>query len=233
MKDREKGQNSLLISVIMSVYNDESNITDSVNSILFQTEENLEFLIIDDGSTDNTFELLNTFKDKRIKIFKNENNIGLTKSLNKLINSSKGEYIARQDSDDFSIQQRFQTQIEYIKDHNLDACTSRALIKSKKRIIPRYSYYFPNSLVMKYKNPFIHGSLMIKKDTIMSVGLYNEKFKYAQDYKLFDDLINANYRIGTIKEPLYYLNMENNISTLKLNEQQYYADCVRQNKLPE
>ena len=76
------------------------------------------------------------------------------------------------------------------------------------------------------------GSLLIKKETLNRINLYNEKFKFAQDYKLFYDLINANYKIKTIKEPLYYLNTENNISTLKLNEQQYYADCVRKNILP-
>lgn len=222
-----------LVSIIMSVFNNESDVASSIESILCQTYKNFEFLILDDGSTDSTEKIIRGYKDDRISVFTNSENIGLTKSLNKLIIKASGDYIARQDADDLSKKERIETQIKYIQEKNLDACTTRAIVRNKKRIIPRYSYYFPNKFVMKYKNPFIHGSLLIKRETLNRIDLYNEKFKFAQDYKLFDDLIKANYKIRTIKEPLYYLNTENNISTLKLNEQQYYADCVRKNILPE
>ena len=97
--------NNDLVSVIMSTYNNEKSIESSVNSILNQTYKNIEFLIIDDFSTDNTFGILNNLKnsDERIKVYRNSNNIGLTKSLNKLISKSKGNYIARQDADDITL----------------------------------------------------------------------------------------------------------------------------------
>ena len=93
-----------IISVIMSTYNDEKKVGKSIESILNQTYKNFEFLIVDDFSQDSTLDVLKHYeaKDRRVKIFTNKQNIGLTKSLNKLIFHSKGEYIARQDSDDFS-----------------------------------------------------------------------------------------------------------------------------------
>jgi len=88
-------------------------------------------------------------------------------------------------------------------------------------------------LVIKAKNPFVHGTIMIKKSVLMKLGGYNEKFYYAQDYKLFTDLIKSGYRIKTINETLYMLNIQNTISTEHLDKQNYFADCVRSGKTPE
>ena len=97
-----------LVSIIMSIYNNESTLIKSVSSILDQTYDNFEFLIIDDKSTDNSLAILSELaeKDQRIKIIKNDKNIGLTESLNKLVDISGGQYIARQDGDDFSEKER-------------------------------------------------------------------------------------------------------------------------------
>lgn len=95
---------SILVSVIMSVYNDEDRIESSIKSILSQTYNNIEFLIVDDFSNDNSHKILKNYEslDNRIKIYKNNKNLGLTKSLNFLISQARGVYIARQDSDDIS-----------------------------------------------------------------------------------------------------------------------------------
>ena len=122
-------------------------------------------------------------------------------------------------------------QISTILKNNLDFCTSRALIKEQTKKF-RFSYFLPYQYLIKYKNPFIHGSLMIKKEVMNEIGSYNTKFKYAQDYKLFFDLIKKNYNFKTINEPLYELNMSNNISTNKKIEQEYFADCVRNGSEP-
>ena len=121
-----------LVSVIMSCYNSEESVEQSVESILNQTYENIEFLIMDDGSTDSTFEILNEFAkiNENIRIFKNENNIGLTKSLNLLINYSNGEFIARQDADDISLKTRIEKQMMKIRKKNLDFCVTRATIQN-------------------------------------------------------------------------------------------------------
>ena len=91
------------VTVLMSVYNSEKFLRESINSILEQTFKDFEFLIINDGSTDSSREIILSYNDPRITLFDNKNNIGLTKSLNKGLDLAKGEYIARQDADDISL----------------------------------------------------------------------------------------------------------------------------------
>ena len=223
------------ISVILSVFNGEKHIANAIESVLNQSFEDFEFLILDDASTDNTYNIIKSCQniDTRIELLKNNSNIGLTKSLNTLISRSKYEYIARQDADDLSLVERFGSQLTVINSGDYDAVTTRAIIKGENTYTPNYSYYLPRRFVMKIKNPFIHGSLMIKKSVLYDLGKYNEKFYYAQDYKLMSDLVKKNYKTKIIKEPLYVLNQKNNISTNFKNSQEYFANCVKKNIDPE
>ena len=216
-----------LVSVILPVFNDEKNILRSIESILNQTYKNLELLVLDDGSTDNTYEILNSVKDNRLFLFKNKKNIGLTKSLNILISKSNGNWIARQDSDDVSVLYRIDKQVKFVEKYNLDACTSRAYIKNSGKPIPRFSFYLPYKYVVRYKNPFIHGTLLINKKTLNKVNNYDENFMYAQDYKLFLDLIKEKANIKIMRERLYVLNMENNISSNKSDLQMHYFEKAK------
>lgn len=226
--------NNEKISVIMSVRNGELTLDYSIESILNQTYENFHFYIINDGSTDGTQKILEKYSssDPRISIFRNKTNIGLTKSLNLLIKKCSTKIIARQDADDFSMKNRFIKQIDFMNNYKVDVCTSRAYIKGTNRITPKYSFYIPKKILINYKNPFIHGTLMIKKSVFIELNYYDEKFYYAQDYKLFSDLLRKKIKIGIIKKPLYVLNMENNISSLNRKEQDYYAKCVQKNLIP-
>ena len=220
-----------LISVLLSVYNDDKNIKKSIDSILSQSYKNIELLVIDDCSTDKTYEIINEIKDSRVKIFRNKDNKGLTKSLNILIKESKGQILARQDSDDVSLPNRLEIQYNELQKSQIDACTTRAYIKNSKRSIPRFSHLLPLSIVIKYKNPFIHGTLMIRKSVILNIGMYDENIKYAQDYKLFVELLKKNYKIKILRKKLYVLNMKNNISTLKKEEQQSFFKKIQQDNL--
>ncbi len=227
--------NNQKISILLSAYNDGKYLPYAIESILNQTYENFEFLIRNDGSTDETFEILDRYRqiDKRIKIFNDSNNIGLTKSLNLLLKEAKGDLIARQDTDDFSFKERLAIQLDYLLRGDIDACTTRAVVKQTFKITPNKSYYLPKHFVMKIKNPYIHGSLLIKKEVMKKLGGYDEKFYYAQDYKLMSDLIRNGYILKIIKTPLYVLNQKNNISTNFSEEQRYFADCVKKNIIPE
>ena len=102
------------ISVIMPVFNAELFLKKSIDSILNQTIDNFEFIIINDGSTDNTLNIIKSYDDKRIKIVNNQINIGISGSLNKGKALAAGEYIARQDADDISEPNRFSSQIKYL-----------------------------------------------------------------------------------------------------------------------
>ena len=223
------------VTILLSVYNGEKHLSESIDSLLFQTYKNIEILIIDDNSNDATFDICKKYEESfnNIKVFKNLKNLGLTKSLNILIEHSSGTYLARQDADDISEATRIEKQIKFINKYKLDACTTRAFVMKQNKITPNKSVYMPKKLVMRFKNPFIHGSLMVKKRSILEVGKYNEKFYYSQDYKLMYDLIEKGYKVKIIKEPLYILNMEGNISIEKKDEQKYYAECVRRNTEPK
>jgi len=220
------------ISVILSTYNNTLKVKNSINSVLNQSYKNFELLVLDDGSTDDTWQVLNAIHDSRLKLFRNKKNIGLTKSLNKLISHSKGIYIARQDDDDISLPNRFEKQLNILCNSHYRVCTARAIVKNTKKTIPGISFHLPTKLIFKFKNPFIHGTMMIEKSCIDIVGGYDENFYYAQDYKLFSDLIKNKLHIHQIKEPLYILNMEGNISSEKSIEQNYYAKCVKKNIIP-
>lgn len=222
------------ISILMSVYNDESRVSGAIESILNQSFKNFEFLILDDFSTDDTYMVCQEYqkKDNRIKLYRNKENIGLTKSLNFLINQSKFELIARQDSDDKSNKYRLEKQVDYMKSKMLDATTTIAEISNLKKRRPFISQFLPARLIINYKNPFIHGTLLIKKETISNLGNYDERFIYAQDYKLFTDLIKNKYKIKILNKALYTLNIENNISSNKPSEQSYYANCVKKGITP-
>ena len=220
-----------LVSVIMGIYNNEETVESAIDSIISQSYKNIELLIIDDKSLDGSLEICRNIQKKynNIKLYENTENIGLTKSLNKLINYSSGSYIARQDADDISELSRIEKQINFLYSNNLDACCTRAYVKETKKIIPGISFYFPLKMIIKIKNPFIHGTLLIKKSILNKLGNYNERFIYSQDYKLMKDLLVNNYKVKTINDTLYHLNMKDNISSNFKTEQKYYADCVRKN----
>ena len=114
--------NQVKVSVIMSAYNSEKFIDSAVNSIINQTYKNLELIVMDDSSSDDTYSLLQNFekKDNRLKVFKNKKNIGLTKSLNILLQHASGDLIARQDDDDVSNIDRIQAQVDFMEKNRLD-----------------------------------------------------------------------------------------------------------------
>jgi len=223
-----------LVSVLLSTYNSEETLGESIDSLLNQTYKNLEILISDDGSIDSTIEICKKFqlKDERILLFSNKKNIGLTKSLNNLAQKASGSLIARHDADDISLPDRIEEQIQFMNKKRLDAVTTRSLVKQNNKKRPGISFYIPDKLLINRKNPFIHGTLIIKKNVFQEIGYYDERFYFAQDYKLFYDLLDKGYKVKTLNKALYILNTENNISSENLERQNYYADCVRFRKTP-
>ena len=105
------------ISVIMPAYNAEQYISEAIESILGQTFADFEFIIIDDGSSDSTSGIIASYKDSRIRYFRNEKNLGIVGALNRGLALAAGEYIARMDADDISLPERFQTQCAYMEKH--------------------------------------------------------------------------------------------------------------------
>jgi glycosyltransferase involved in cell wall biosynthesis len=220
--------NKNLVSVIMSVYNDELRVGKAIESILNQSYKNIELLIVDDSSTDKTLEICKDYIQTNVHVYKNKKNIGLTKSLNKLLKLSNGNYIARQDSDDISHPTRIEKQINHMLKNKLLVSTTRAnlLENSPSKIRPRWSHHIPNTLIIKFKNPFIHGTLVIEKELLEEIGGYDEEYYFAQDFKLFSDLINLKINIQTLREPLYFLNTTDNLSTRFTSAQSEYSKKI-------
>jgi len=175
-----------LVSVVMSVFNCEEYVGKAIESIINQTFNDLEFIIVNDGSEDGTLDILEKYwkNDKRIKIITQENK-GLTKSLNIGISNSSGKYIARQDADDFSYPERIDNQVNaFENDSNLILLGTRANINFKgfKYESPSYTYAEIKNKITKY-NIFVHSSVMFRRSEFMKIGMYNELYKTAQDYE--------------------------------------------------
>lgn len=221
--------NNPKVTIILSVFNNEKTIAKSLESLVLQTYKNTEIFVLDDASTDNTLEIITSkySNNSKIRIIRNTVNLGLTKSLNKLINMSSSNFIARHDGDDISHPERIEVQMLEMQSKNLDFVSSRAESTDGKKIYPGISFYLPYKYLLKYKNPFIHGTLLIRREIIKNVNLYDEDYIYAQDYKLMCDLLLTKAKYKVIKKPLYKLNMENNISTNFTLEQKKYANMAQ------
>jgi len=223
------------VSVVMSVYNSEEYLREAVSSILEQTFSNFEFIIIDDGSNDDSAKILTGYadKDERVVILKNENNIGLTKSLNLGIARARGRYVARMDADDISLPDRLEKQLMKIKnDPKIKAvgCDVVLIDESGNDVkIVHLPAVDQLSEKIKYRNCLVHGSLLFEKKALESVGFYDERFEMAQDYDLLLRLSKTSV-LGVVCEPLYKLRRgKNNLSTKKFLKQIYFTALAKSN----
>lgn len=172
------------VSVVMSVYNGASHIKASIDSILNQSFTDFEFIIVNDGSSDETGEILSDYchKDKRIMVI-DQQNVGLTVSLNRAILSAQGKYIARQDADDISMADRLQKQFDYMQSHE-DVLVLGTNYIEESETGPREGRYYPDiDKVIHKNNPFPHTSVMLRRDPFVQAGMYDESFKTSQDYE--------------------------------------------------
>lgn len=198
--------NAPKISVIMSVYNGEEYLHEAIDSILNQTFKNFEFIIINDGSIDNSDEIIKSYIDSRIILITQENK-GLPAALNEGIKIAKGKYIARMDADDISEPDRFSIQVQYMeKNPNCVVVGSRYNILSKDG---DFLYLAENTIdnkklknVLPYITPFAHGSSFIRKSALRSVGGYHKQMLFGQDVLLWIDLAELG-DFAIIPKPLY------------------------------
>lgn len=176
------------VSVLMAVHNAEKYLPEAIHSILSQTFTDFEFLIVDDGSTDRSPEIINGYRDPRIKVVHNPDNLGLTRSLNRGLDLAVGEYIARMDSDDVSLPERLARQVAYMDANpRVGACGTWAKdVDSQGAVIGVRETPVGRDLERKYwrPSPLIHPSAMIRRGHLGSLR-YDERFRYAQDFDLW------------------------------------------------
>lgn len=224
------------ITVLMSVYNGEKYLREAIDSILNQTFTDFEFLIVSDGSTDGTAEILQSYHDPRIKIINNEKNRGLTKSLNKGLGMAKGEYIARMDADDISLPNRFEEQLKYLERYpeTVVLGTSIYVINGAGKLLMKEIAPSDPSKILLNNNAFTHGSVIFKKAVVDELGYYNELFRYSQDYELWLK-IAKHYKVSNLTRPLYTRRFhEENIRLANVEQAMLYhflAQKLNKNKL--
>jgi glycosyltransferase involved in cell wall biosynthesis len=177
------------ISVVLSAYNAEKYIQEAVQSILEQSFRDFELIVINDGSTDKTSEILHSFcsKDSRIRLYERENR-GLVYSLNEAITVAKAPVIARMDADDVALVDRLERQYAFYSDRNLILCGTHAYVVDELGKKVGVLDYPPSKNIARhtfFHNPFIHPSVMFSKSVFNKVGGYSSSFKDCEDYELW------------------------------------------------
>lgn len=198
------------VSVIMAVYNAEKTLKEAMDSILNQTYKNIEFIICDDASTDNSYKILEQYakKDNRIILIKNKINSRLAFSLNHCLKYATGEFIARMDGDDISTPNRIEVQLEYLKnnpDIDLVGCAMQRFSVEGGLADVLYSVDNPNYFTLKNKIPYHHATIMTRRNVYDTLGGYTvcERTKRGQDYDLWFRFYKAGFKGNNLREPLY------------------------------
>jgi len=209
-----------LVSCILPVYNAEEYLSESLDSILSQTESDFELIIINDGSTDKSLSIIEKFaqQDSRIRFLDRENK-GLNYSLNEALSLSRGVFIARMDADDVSLPTRFEKQLNLLESSEADICGCHFLSideNSKKidsTIVPLTSDAILTNLCITV--PFAHGSVMIRKEFLLQYGLkYGMRdHTTAEDYDLWIQMYEKKAKFCNVDDYLFeYRDYGNSIS---------------------
>lgn len=195
------------ITVAMTMYNSSRYLRECIDSILSQTMTDFELLIVDDGSTDDSCEIIESYSDSRIRLIKRHHDF--VSSLNTLLSESRGEYIARMDSDDIMQKERLQIESDYLDSHKeVSAVCSCAIgIDPSGKATGKLGHTKDLTQItlrmMAEGNCVCNPSAMLRKETMVKKGLrYNPRYCYAEDYRFWVDLLLAGGRIDLIPENL-------------------------------
>jgi glycosyltransferase involved in cell wall biosynthesis len=178
------------VSVIMPVFNGAVFLGEAIQSILEQTFTNYEFIIINDGSTDSSLDVIKSFNDPRIKLIINPQNLGIILSLNKGLAISQGEYIARMDCDDICYKDRLDKQVGFLDSHKnigILACNVKIVDRSSKKTVyvkrPETNHQIKWRLL--FDCPIMHPAVMFRKELVEKYGDYSSEYLHSEDYELW------------------------------------------------
>ena len=218
-----KDQKNPIVSVIMAARDSDPWLADSLKSILEQTLECFEFLIVDDASNDQTATIIKEFqsRDPRIKVFTNDSPKGLPANLNFLIKEARGDYIARMDADDISHPERLEVQLAFMKKNkDIGLCFSEVniILNEGDFLCKKWS---PNNIktalfMLPFLNYFVHPTAFVKREVYIEDGLYNENFIKAQDWELWQRISRKGIGFGIVPKVLfdYRLRLNSNSAGL-------------------
>lgn len=197
---------SPLVSVIMPVYNAAPYLRLAIESILNQKYANIEFIIINDGSTDNSVSIIESYGDKRIKFIDFKSNKGIEERLNYGCHIAQGLYIARMDADDISLSNRLALQVMFLNKHQDIMLVGTDLLLFKQQRVVGYRTYFNKNEYLKiralFSSPLAHATIVFRKQLIELGIKYKNGYRYAEDFKLFNDILK-DHKVANICIPLY------------------------------
>jgi hypothetical protein len=220
------------ITVLMPVYNGEPYLREAMDSILTQTFRNFEFLIIDDGSTDASADIIRSYKDFRIRLECNGKNLGLIPTLNNGLELARGEYIARMDCDDISLPERLAVQVNAMDEKKTwGACGAwiRFFDGSGEGLVQPYSTD-PDTLICEllFNSPMAHPSVIFRRELFRTLCLrYDESYKNAEDYELWYRVSRHTILSNIPKVLLLYRSHSQQVGRKHYREQQSAAGRVR------
>ncbi len=191
-----------LVSVVMPVYNAGDTVEESVRSLLTQTYERLEILVIDDGSTDASLDIVARFRDPRVRVLRQDHQ-GLVKTLNHGCAQAQGEYIARLDADDVAHERRMAAQVEYFESHlDVGLLGTWAKVVSQDGEEGTFEPPVTDRALRRYllwDNPFVHSSVMFRREALRQTGGYPEGL--AEEYRLWIQMARF-WKIAVLPEAL-------------------------------
>ncbi|MBQ9977006.1 MAG: glycosyltransferase [Clostridia bacterium] len=215
------------ISVIMSVYNGEAYLKETIESVINQTFKNWEFIIINDCSTDSSPQILNDFavKDERIKVYTNEVNLKLPASLNKAVSLSEGKYIARMDADDICLPDRFEKQYKFMEENSDVALSSCRFMTMKNGVYMsggaggRCDNEALCALLL-VRNPILHPGIIAKAEVMKKLN-YDTTLTCTEDLELWTRMVMENQKMEILPECLMLYRLHDKQITSTTLERQH------------
>lgn len=237
------------ISVLMPVWNGcsrgkEEFLTKSIESILLQTFQDWELVIVDDGSTDNTPKVLKRYEDQdfRVRIIRNKTNQKIVRALNRGLQECRAPLVARQDADDYSTITRLEIQKEFL-DARPDTAlcgTGMYVINEEGKLVMEIRHPCNFDVIKRHLKtsgcPFVHGSVMFRKDIVAELGGYSPdpQFEYAEDYELWVRMVAAGHKAENIPDrSLYFHRNHKTKSSVEHRGQQELATRLVMSKAAE
>lgn len=213
-----------IVSVVMSVYNDSKYISDSVESILNQDLYESEFIIVDDGSTDESLQVIEEYakSDSRIRIIRNSNNCGLAASLNNAISVARGEYVARMDSDDISLTYRLRSQFEFMKRNKDIMLVGSSVYRINKDGIvmcetrANTDHVCLKKWVISGGIPCMHPTWFFRRSLFHDINGYRI-LPAAQDYDFLARVVYKGHKISNVSVPLLCQRLHGGMVSAKSN----------------
>ena len=223
-----------IVSVIMPAYNCKDYISEAIESILIQTFSDFEFIIIDDASTDETFQIICSFSDPRIRIYRNNHNRGIVYCLNEFIPKASGKYIARMDADDIALPDRLELQVRFMEENDHIGVLGTWVKILRLKISDCYQIYpispEENKVYLLNYPTIVHSTALIRKSLFDQLDLiYDHKRHYVEEYELWTRLVLITNLCNLPKVLLYVRKWENSTSAKFRKQQQLKIFQIRRN----